>query len=572
MLTLLAPKHMGEAVRKTLQRMETEQIVHRIWQHDYTVWKEEPEEIANRLNWLHAPEMMGHGLAEIGEVVGAVRQDGLEQALLLGMGGSSLAPEVFSRTLGVRPGYLNLEILDSTHPATVREKEHQFPPEKTLYIVSTKSGGTVETLSFMKYFYRRAVHRLGREEASRRFVAITDPGSGLEQLARELNFRHIFLNDPEVGGRFSALTYFGLVPAMFMGINVDWLLDRAQQMRMEAMVLSGLAEGQNAPAYLGAILGALAQSGRDKLTLIISPGLAAFGAWLEQLIAESTGKEGRGILPVDGEPLFQPEHYREDRLFVYLRLEGGSGFDGAVNALAQAGHPVVQIDLRDTHDLGGEMFRWEFATAVAGWCLGINPFDQPNVEAAKAQARQALEAYRSSGALPEPPPVLEKDGLTVIGEGIASDSPEAALREFLESGTAEADRETPSPYLSIQAYLPSSPEVDQALQELRHTLLTQTRLATTVGYGPRFLHSTGQLHKGDAGKGLFIQITDDPVEDLPIPDTPEEDAAAVRFGTLIRAQALGDYRALVQAGRRVIRLHFREDAAGGIRRLAKALR
>ena len=529
-------------------------VMDRIWAKDHTVWKPEPDEIENRLGWLHSPEEMKRQLPKIDAFVDSVRADGYKQALLLGMGGSSLAPEVFRKTFGVREGYLDLAVLDSTDPSAVLTHANGLDPAKTLFIVSTKSGGTVETLSFFKFFYNLVIASLGRERAGEHFIAITDPGSSLAELAEFHNFREVFLNDPDIGGRYSALSFFGLVPAALMGIDSEVLLDRATAMARDR---------QNAGATLGVVIGELAVVGRDKLTLIASPRVESFGAWLEQLVAESTGKEGKGILPVDGEPAGEPDVYGEDRLFVTLRLEEDKTRDGFVETLMNAGHPVVQLNLRDAYDLGGEFFRWEMATAVAGYRLGINPFDQPDVESAKILARQMVAAYQQEGALPTSAPTLRTDGITVYTEGDPKDL-EGAMGAFLEHAL-------PGSYIALHAYLQPTRETSAALRKLNTHLRDRLRLATTVGYGPRFLHSTGQIHKGDAGRGLFIQLTADDLQDAPIPDEAESSSSSITFGVLKAAQALGDMQALLNAGRRVVRFHLGKELVGGLERLTKAV-
>jgi transaldolase/glucose-6-phosphate isomerase len=378
-----------------MAQMVEDEIIHRIWAHDHTVWKPDPTEIANRLGWLHTAEAMSENVPCLEALAEDVRAAGYSHALLLGMGGSSLAPEVMRRAFGVRDGYLDLTVLDSTDPAAVLNYAERLDLSRTLFIVATKSGGTVETLSFFKFFYSRVAHTLGAEEAGAHLIAITDPGSKLADLAREYDFRATFLNDPNIGGRYSALSYFGLVPAALIGLDLELLLDRALTAACNCDGCNCPVDGDNSGGRLGAIMGALAKAGRDKVTFITSPQIASFGDWVEQLIAESTGKEGRGILPVVGEPLGSPQVYDNDRLFVYLRLDGSAGlttgenetYDAAVDALEAAGHPLVRLRLRDLYDLGGQFFLWEMATAVAGHRLGINPFDQPNVEAAKVLAR-----------------------------------------------------------------------------------------------------------------------------------------------------------------------------------------
>jgi glucose-6-phosphate isomerase len=533
-------------------------VIERIRRKDYTLWKPAPEEIANRLGWLDSPRAMTKRIAEIEAVVDSVRAAGFTFALLMGMGGSSLAPEVFRRVFGAADGFLDLAVLDSTDPGAVLDWTARLDIKRTLFIVSTKSGGTVETFSFLKYFYNLALDRLGAGEAGSRFIAITDPGSALADIAAAHRFRHIFLNDPEIGGRYSALSCFGLVPAALIGMDLKDFLKRAAAAE-EREFADGEALAEADGFLLGALLGEMAKRGRDKLTFVFSPEIAPFGDWVEQLIAESTGKEGKGILPVVGEPLGPPETYGGDRLFVALRVGEDRTGEEALQKLAGAGHPVIDLRMADRRDLGGQCFLWEIATAVAGWRLAINPFDQPDVEAAKSLARKMIAEYREKGAMPPETPALKAAGISVYGD-LPSDTPSAALARFL--GQAE-----PGAYAAIQAYLRPCTETGAALERLRLQIRDAFGIAVTVGYGPRFLHSTGQLHKGDAGRGLFIQLTADDPRDAPIPDELGDPAAALTFGVLKTAQAFGDRQALVNAGRRVIRFHLDGDPAGGIGRL-----
>lgn len=530
---------LAPAADETMERLTSEHIVDRIWQGDYTVWKPAPTEITNRLGWLTVAERMRPELPEINRVVAAARADGYTHALLLGMGGSSLAPETFRRTFGVAPGYLDLAVLDSTDPDAVLSHRRALDPRKTLFIVSTKSGGTVETFSYFRYFYRWTVDTIGAEAAGAHFIAITDPGSALADVAARYKFRATFLNDPNIGGRYSAMSHFGLVPAALIGADVPRLIDRAV----------ATAHDHDSSSRLGAILGAGAVSGRDKVTFVMSPGVAAFGPWVEQLIAESTGKEGKGILPVADEPLGAPGVYGSDRLFVQLALPGDRSADAQLSALRGAGHPVVRIELTDPYDLGGEIFRWEMATAIAGWRMAINPFDQPNVESAKILTRQMTKAYETTGNLPRLAPTAKGDGLTVYTAGDTGGTGDvsALARAFLQTVR-------PGDYIAIQAYVAPSEATTQALQQLRVKLRDRLKVATTVGYGPRFLHSTGQLHKGDGGHGAFLQIVTAPAAEVPIPDTADSDKSGMSFGVLKQAQALGDRQALLDVGRRVIRL------------------
>ena len=531
------------AVQAALDEMERAQIVRRIWACDHTVWRPEPTEISNRLGWLRAPEMMRENLGRLQALTDALRAEGYTDALLLGMGGSSLAPEVFRKTFGVRAGFLDLAVLDSTTPDAVLAQAGRLDPTRTLFIVSTKSGGTVETLSFFKYFYNWVVERLGPARAGEHFIAITDAGSAVAALAERYHFRAALLNDPNIGGRYSALSHFGLAPAALAGVDVGRLLDRALTVACSSEACVAVAN--NPSAWLGAIMGELAKAGRDKLTLVLSPAIASFGDWIEQLVAESTGKEGKGILPVVGEAPGRPAVYGADRLFVHLRLQDDATHDATLEALEKAGQPLLRLHLHDAYDLGGQFFLWELATAIAGHRLGIQPFDQPNVEAAKALARRLIAEYQKAGALPA---------------GQTAPLSAETLHAFLAAAR-------PGDYVALQAYVPPTPAAAVALDELRTAIRDRYRLATTLGYGPRFLHSTGQLHKGDAGNGLFVQFTYDPAADAPIPDEAGRPAASMTFGVLNRAQALGDAQALRDAGRRLICFHLGADVAGGLRRL-----
>lgn len=533
-----------QVVDAALEEMAAGRVMQRIWSHDHTVWKTEPTEIDNRLGWLTIAETSKKNIRRLTGLADELRASGYRQAVLLGMGGSSLAPEVFSKTFGAAEGYLKLSVIDSTDPDLILSYAEQLDFDKTLFIVSTKSGGTVETLSFFKYFYNRSAATVGADRAGEHFVAITDPGSRLADLAARYSFRMTFLNDPNIGGRYSALSYFGLVPAALLGIDLGLLLDRALDAARER------AEG----ARLGAILGRLAVEkreglSRDKVTIFTSPRLSSFGDWIEQLIAESTGKEGKGIVPVIGEPLGAPEVYVQDRLFVYLRLQGEGDLDAGVDALEKAGHPVVRIDLRDLYDLGAQFFIWEMATAVAGHLLGINPFDQPNVESAKVRAREMVSAYTETGKLPE-------------------DRAEPPDGKVLAKFLSQAE---PGDYVALQAYMQPTDTTSAVLRELRRIIRDRYRIATTVGYGPRFLHSTGQLHKGDGGGGLFVQFTNAERRDAAIPDTAGKQESAVSFATLKMAQALGDKRALEDNQRRVIRIHLGQDVETDIRGLMSGI-
>ena len=535
-----------DRVRATLSAMTDRRFMERLWAREPDLWKpagSDQSEIDDRLGLLDVAETMRGQIDSLHQFADQARADGFRKALLLGMGGSSLGPEVLRAVLGVAPGSLDLRVLDSTHPDSVRAARDWIgDPADTLFLVSSKSGGTIEVMSFYHYFHDLVAGR-DPERAGRHFVAITDPGTSLERLAHEQNFRHAFINPPDIGGRYSVLSFFGLAPAALLGVDLERLLDGAIAMQ-RACGPEGPA-GDNPGAALGAILGELARRGRDKLTLIASPDLAPFGAWVEQLIAESTGKEEAGILPVDGEPIGPPAVYGSDRLFVQLRLAGDSSQDEAVRELALAGHPVARLDWQGLYDLGAEFFRWEMATAVAGALLGINAFDQPNVQESKDFTSRILKETQRSGSLPDAPVSQASDAT-------------AALRELLsEVG--------PGQYIALNAYLPMGLRAETVLQRLRVLLRDRYHVATTVGFGPRFLHSTGQLHKGGPAGGAFIQIISETGEDVPVPGQP------YTFGTLIAAQALGDWQALDNRGRRVIRVQLPADLRSGLRQLEAAV-
>jgi len=510
-------------------------VIARIWRKDHTIWKPEPTEISNRLGWLTITDLMWQRTSALQSFAQEVRGAGFRFVVLLGMGGSSLGPEVLRETFGSAEGYPQLIVLDSTLPACVQAVTKRVDPIHTLFLVSSKSGTTIEPLSLLSHFQSLVTSAMGKERSGQNFVAITDPGSPLAKLAEEERFRHTFLNPPDIGGRYSILSYFGLVPATLMGIDVSLLLERADRLR-EACVSSAEVQ-ENPGAWLGVIMGTLALRGRDKLTFVTSPAISGFGVWVEQLIAESTGKEGKGIIPVVGEPLVEPTHYGDDRLFIYLRLGGddNSALDKATERVKSSGLPVLVLEMRDNYDLGAEFFRWEFATAVAGAILGIHPFDQPNVQQAKAATNRVLQEYMASGRLP-------------LAEAANS------LVDLL----AEVQK---GKYLAITAYARQIPEMDEVLADFRRKVFEKYQIATTLGYGPRYLHSTGQLHKGGPDTGLFLQITTDHRIDLPIPGKP------YTFGVLADAQALGDLQALQSLGRRVARIHSGRGDVATISRL-----
>ncbi len=515
------------SVKERMVRFSVNSVNARLWAHDPSLWTTVPAgqaEVKIRLGWLDLPKTSRDLAQEAMKFAVAVKNEGIKKILLLGMGGSSLAPEVMSLTFNIKSE--TFAILDSTDPVQVAEAAKNFPPSETLYIVSSKSGGTAETMSAFYYFWEKS----GGDGSH--FVAITDADSNLEKLAKERDFRKIFRADSNVGGRYSALTAFGLVPAALMGIDVNEALDSAEEMMSDA----------KDALYLGAVMGEAFLVGRDKLTLITDAAFDSFGSWAEQLIAESTGKEGKGIIPIDGEAHLDAEKYGDDRLFVYLRQTGEQ--DEFVKQLEEANHPVYEIPITDHYSLFTEFYRWEYATAIACHILGVNAFDQPNVEAAKIQARAQIVAYSEKGKLDEGKAFLETENVKLYANvKITGANLKSAFDSFLVLGQK-------NDYLAIQAYLPRNRETSASLQKFRRSLQEKTGLATTLGFGPRFLHSTGQLHKGGANNGLFIQITVEPELDFEIP------TQGMSFGTLERAQVLGDYAALAGAGRRVLRIHF----------------
>jgi transaldolase/glucose-6-phosphate isomerase len=522
-------------VDASLAKLDEDRMTESLWSGDTSLWSKDPEvrsAIGQRLGWLQVVETMIGEKQRLKDFADEIRSAGFTTAVLLGMGGSSLASEVFAACLGTADGYLDLKVLDTTEPASILDLERTLDLKRTLFIVSSKSGGTIEVLSLYKYFRKRMEEALG-DQAGKSFIAITDPGTSLGKMASEHGFRKTFLNPPDIGGRFSALSYFGLVPAALIGADLDRLLMRAAQ----AVEASGpeVPSLESPGTWLGVIMGELSAAGRDKLTLIISPALSSFGGWLEQLVAESTGKEGRGVIPVAAEIIGSPSVYGDDRLFVYWRLDGDTTYDEQVSALERSGQPVITQRLHFPYDLGREMFRWEFATAVAGAILGINPFDQPNVQESKDITKQLLEFYRREKTIPD------SDRLTIDDPGL-----NAALKTLCGSLR-------PGDYVAVNAFIRSEAKNVEVLQALRKELRDRYRVATTMGFGPRYLHSTGQIHKGGPDKGVFVLITQEDEQDVPIPGEPYS------FGVLKSAQSLGDYEALKNKGRRIIRVHLEKE-------------
>lgn len=543
-------------IQEALADFQRSGLIARIWKKDSTVWAEKDEEIRNRLGWLEAPERMAGALPEIGRFVEEVRQAGYTHALLLGMGGSSLAPEVFGKVFGTAKGFLQLKVLDSTDPEAVLGFKNSLPLEKTLFIVSSKSGTTLETDSFLNFFYTWAAEALGKARAGAQFAAITDPGTRLEKIARSLEFRRSFSGDPDIGGRFSVLSPFGLVPAALIGMDIPLLLEQSQK---AAKLCRNSSLPDNPGASLGLLLGVLAQAGKDKATFLISPRMESFGAWVEQLLAESTGKDGKGILPIVKEHEFVLDKLGQDRVFVAIQLGEDRTYEPVVGLLKQAGRPLVVMALDDLYELGNQFFLWEMATAVAGHVLRINPFDQPNVAASKKKTEAFLEIHKEKGRFVERQPDFDGPDFAFYSDAPAA-SMEAGLSRFLKNARA-------GDYLVIQAFLPPKPEIDAAVQKLTAKLRSKTKLAVTSEFGPRFLHSTGQLHKGDAGKGLFIQLTAEDKIDAPVPDGPGLRSSSRSFSLLKQAQARGDEEALREKGRRIIGIHFKNDVLDGLKKL-----
>ena len=552
-----------QLVNAALDQADKADVVRRIWTKDPSLWKTEEEHqpiIKNSLGWLTVAAEMQRVAGELtgfaDDVAGPL---GFRHVMVCGMGGSSLCPEVLRQTFGHQSGHPELLVLDSTDPDVLVALGRRIEIRQCLFIIASKSGTTTEPLVFHKYWYEEARHQL--QNPGDNFVAITDPGTVLVRMANEDHFRRVFLNQPDIGGRYSALSYFGMVPAALMGIHIERLLQRA--------TLAGDACGpehsavDNDAAKLGAIMAECAKQGRDKLTLVTDQKLGALGLWIEQLIAESTGKEGKGIVPIVGEPLGRPSLYGDDRLFVSIALDKADNQTAAaLKELENAGHPVVQLALNDLYDLGGHFFVWEFATAFAGWRLRINPFDQPNVQESKDATKELLEAFVRDGKLREQKVIAKGDGLTVYAdERTGTGSPTSVV----EAVRAHLSKAKPGDYIALLNFVEETPEIEACIQDIRRYLRAATRCATTTGYGPRFLHSTGQLHKGGPNTGLFLQITADDAIDLPIPGAP------YTFSILKQAQALGDFRSLRVHSRRAIRIHLDSDVPGGLKRLREVV-
>jgi transaldolase/glucose-6-phosphate isomerase len=556
------PAGLAAAVEQALDDWQRNDKSRRLWARDAGLWTGADE--ARWMDWLGVTARQMDHIGDLRRLAERVAGHNFRFAVLLGMGGSSMAPEVIRETLGTFPGHPDLRILDSTDPAQVRTVEDGVDLAHTLFLVASKSGSTLEPAILQAYFYQRMCETVGAGQAPAHFLAVTDPGSDLERLAVETGFRRVFHGVPGIGGRYSALSNFGLVPAAVLGVDVERFLDRAMEM-VEACAAC-VPVRENPGVVLGCILGVAATQSRDKLTLIASPGIASLGAWLEQLVAESTGKQGRGIIPVEGEEPGNPAVYGDDRVFVYVRLENApdAAQDVAVQQLEAAGQPVVRIPVTGPGSLGQEFFRWEIATAVAGSLLGINPFDQPDVEASKVETRKLTSEYETRGNLPVETPLAEGDGLILY-----TDPRNAAELRTLAGGDvsvgdllkAHLGRTGAGDYVALLAYLSRNAAHHQALQAMRHRIRDRWKVATCVGFGPRFLHSTGQAYKGGPNNGVFLQITCEDAVDLPVP------GHGYTFGVVKAAQARGDFEVLVERGRRALRVHLGPDTVQGLQQL-----
>jgi transaldolase/glucose-6-phosphate isomerase len=553
-------------VQATINRAESEQWTRRICRKDPSLWKEEECQqviIKNSLGWVTVPDQLNDAAPELTAFSARVRDEGFKDVALLGMGGSSLCPEVFRRTFGNIPGFPELHVLDSTDPATILAFESAVDLPSAIFVVASKSGTTIEPLMFYKYFFNE-MRKVKGERAGENFVAITDPSTLMEAMATGDKFRRIFLNPSDIGGRYSALSYFGMVPAAMQGLDIKTLLDRAER-AMHACA-PAVPAADNPAARLGAIIGALTNAGRNKLTISTDPEISSLGLWIEQLVAESTGKEGKGILPVAGETLGTPDAYGDDRLFIHIAVGMiDPEAENRLRAIEAAGHPVVRRVMNDTLDLGEEFYIWEMATAIAGAALGINPFDQPNVQESKDNTKLLLEDFKRDGRLPEQTLAVEGRGLKVYcdDETIQALGKNLKVEAFI---AAHLKRVKPGDYIAMLDFIQETDENETLIQAIRMHLRNALRVATTTGYGPRFLHSTGQLHKGGASSGVFIQITADDLKDVPIVGEP------FTFGVLKQAQALGDFQSLASRDRRAIRIHLGDDVATGLKTLFEIVR
>ena len=559
------PESLASTVKSTMADWQSGGKMKRLWDRDASLWTGTDE--SNWLGWLDIVEEQSAQQEQLQKFAKEVQTRGFEHILLLGMGGSSLCPEVLRMTFGHIPHFPVLHVLDSTDPAQVKAFEHQIDIAKTLFVVSSKSGSTLEPNIFKQYFYERTKQTVGAHEAGRQFVAITDPGSKMQQVAEGDKFLHVFFGRPSIGGRYSALSNFGMIPGAGIGLDTRKFLSRAAEMVRACGPSAAVQE--NPGAALGIILGSAANAGRDKVTIVTSPGISDLGAWLEQLLAESTGKIGKGIIPVDREHLGSSDVYGNDRVFAYVRLENGADpdQDAKLAALEKAGQPVVRITMPDIYDLGAEFFRWEIATAVAGAVIGINAFNQPDVEASKNATRSLTSEYEKTGSLPAEKPILEDAGIKLFtDEKNAAELAKAATAKSLAGYLkAHLGRINPGDYFGLLAYIQMNAEHEQALQQMRHAMRDSKHVATCLGFGPRFLHSTGQAYKGGPNTGVFLQITCDDSVQLPVP------GQKYTFGIVKAAQARGDFQVLAERGRRALRVHLASDLKAGLASLQRAV-
>jgi transaldolase/glucose-6-phosphate isomerase len=559
------PESLAATVKSTIGEWQSGGKMKRLWDRDASLWTGTDE--SNWLGWLDIVEEQSAQQEQLQKFAKEVQTRGFEHILLLGMGGSSLCPEVLRMTFGHIPHFPVLHVLDSTDPAQVKAFEHQIDIAKTLFIVSSKSGSTLEPNIFKQYFFERTKQTLGGREAGGHFIAITEPGSKMQQVAEGDKFLHLFFGRPSIGGRYSALSNFGMIPAAAMGLDTRKFLSRAAEMVRACG--PGAAVQENPGAALGIILGAAANAGRDKVTITTSPGISDLGAWLEQLLAESTGKIGKGIIPVDRERLGSPDVYGNDRLFVYLHLENDAHTDqdAKLDALEKAGQAVVRISMPDIYDLGAEFFRWEIATAVAGAIIGINAFNQPDVEASKLATRSLTSEYEKTGSLPSEKPFFEDSGIKLFSDEKNTGELERLATDKSVDGyfKAHLSRIKAGDYFAVLAYIQMNAEHEQALEGIRHRVRDSKHVATCLGFGPRFLHSTGQAYKGGPNTGVFLQITCDDSVQLPVP------GQKYTFGIVKAAQARGDFQVLAERGRRALRVHLAGDLKAGLARLQSAV-
>ena len=565
--TYTIPDDLAQAVKTNIDDWRATGKVRRLWQRDAALWTGTDE--ANWLGWLEITEKQIANADNLRRLAEEVKREGFTDILLLGMGGSSLCPEVLEKTFGRIDGFPQLRVLDSTDPAQIKAFQDQINLPKTLFVVSSKSGTTLEPNIYKQYFFEQVRKAVGAEKAGSHFIAITDPGSKLQEVAEADHFRHIFYGDPTIGGRYSALSNFGVVPAAAMGIDVMKFLDRTEAM-VEACA-AAVPVHENPGVILGLILGTAATRGRDKVTFITSPKIADLGAWLEQLLAESTGKQGHGIIPVDREQLAAPDVYGKDRVFVYLRLDSApdSAQEARVAALEQAGQPIVRISLGDVYDLGQEFFRWEMATAVAGSIIGINAFNQPDVEASKIATRNLTAEYETTGSLPVEKPIFEQEGIKLFSDSKNAEALAKAAgndKSLASYFRAHLNRLGAGDYFALLAFVQMDDEDERSLQNIRHAVRDKKRVATCLGFGPRFLHSTGQAYKGGPNSGVFLQVTCDDAVDLPVP------GQKYTFGVVKAAQARGDFQVLVDRGRRALRVHLGKDLKSGLANLQAVVR